>query len=233
MALGPSYNAVAAIPLTTSTASHSAAAAALASSLASKASSGSGFSPSQRQQQQQHDNDAQESLTKTPQRYLWWNIGTTCAAIACIVSAAVAMYVEQTVMVYVAFCFPIFTGSLLLLQKIRLGGISPLWMLRNTMNQVQGDVQRLHNVQHVFSKEISRLEAEQEDLQDVEQQLEDTVKQRGGDMREMKRLVREHGRIQRQMKVCFNVLDQLSTFIHDEARECWYSHPLNALLPVY
>ncbi|KAL7556029.1 hypothetical protein ACA910_017356 [Epithemia clementina (nom. ined.)] len=124
----------------------------------------------------------------------------TCTAMASIVSALVAMYFVQTWITYVAFSIPLFTSSLLLIQQCRLRGVSPLWLLRQTIHKVQQEVHRLQNANQVFRQEVARLETQHRELQHMEQRLEQSVKRKGGDMREMKRLIHEYGTIQRKMK---------------------------------
>ena len=131
-----------------------------------------------------------------------WSMVTIGVALASMGSAAMAMYLEQSFIVYIAFGIPLLIAApTVLIQTWRLQGLSPLWLRRNAIRSVQYQLHRINAVHQMFQTEVTRLKAEQEDLQDVEQQLEQVVRGKGGDMREMKRLIRDHGRIQQQMKV--------------------------------
>ncbi|KAL7571079.1 hypothetical protein ACA910_003791 [Epithemia clementina (nom. ined.)] len=190
------------IQAASSAASHKSSAstaAALASSLATKASFGAGgaaasLTPDDVELGSTHHN------RRRRRRNACWNVTMTCTAMASIVSALVAMYFVQTWITYVAFSIPLFTSSLLLIQQCRLRGVSPLWLLRQTIHKVQQEVHRLQNANQVFRQEVARLETQHRELQHMEQRLEQSVKRKGGDMREMKRLIHEYGTIQRKMK---------------------------------
>lgn len=77
--------------------------------------------------------------------------------------------------------------------------INRLPTLRGQMNLCREHISRLAQQNVRFSKENDRLEAEKNRLQEIESQLAQTVEISGGNVMELKRLVKENGDIQKQM----------------------------------
>lgn len=113
-----------------------------------------------------------------------------------VVFALAAMAMEGSIVCYMAFVLPLALAPYVIVQRRY---INKLPTLRGQISLCREHASRLAQQNLRFSKENDRMEAEMNRLQAIEQQLEATVLESGGSVEELLRLLKENGKIQKQM----------------------------------
>lgn len=112
--------------------------------------------------------------------------------------ALFAMWLEASVIVYLAFAFPLLTGPYVVHQRRKLNKLPRLCFV---LNQVRNQVNRLMVQNCKLHVENNRLSEQVVRLNDAERTLNQFAKQSGSDVQTICDLVKENAETQREMKV--------------------------------
>jgi len=123
----------------------------------------------------------------------------------------IAMWVEASVVAYLAFAFPLLTGPYVVHQRRKLNKLPRLCFV---LNQVRNQVNRLMVQNCKLHVENNRLAEQITRLNEAERTLNQFAKQSGSDVQTICDLVQENAETQREMKVsCLCLLTYYCCFV--------------------
>lgn len=114
------------------------------------------------------------------------------------VTALAVMVMEASVICYLAFGIPLVVAPWAVVQR-RLLNKAPT--LRGQIAVCKEQAARLAQLNLHFGKENDRLGRQVQRFQQMQTQLNETVQRQGGDVQQVRALIKEHGKIQKQMAV--------------------------------
>ena len=119
-------------------------------------------------------------------------------AVAAIIFALGAIFVEYSAVCFVAFFFPLVTGPAIIVQR---GKLNKLPKLRQVINLMRHEANRLLDQNVRFAESNNKLEVELARLKQIEFQLYQKCQASGSSLEEMRGLIQENGMYLREMKV--------------------------------
>jgi len=114
-----------------------------------------------------------------------------------LLAAIAAMYIEASMICYIAFAFPLIMAPYSVHQRRKLNKLPTLVA---EINRVRIQVNRFALQNQRLTYENSRLERERLRLCQVETDLELTCAKTGANINQLRRLIHQNGTIQRKMK---------------------------------
>jgi hypothetical protein len=140
----------------------------------------------------------EEQLKLEKKRQKKYTVAICVIALSAFFVSLVAMWIEASIVVYLAFLFPICTGPYVVHQRRKLNKMPTL---RHVMNLIRNQVNTLSHLNRQLHAENIRLSNQVARLNEAEAKLETVAKQAGSDVDRICRLVKENAETQRQMKV--------------------------------
>lgn len=131
-------------------------------------------------------------------------LSVAMASIGCLamLTGLAAMYIEESVIVSIAFLFPILIAPYSFYQRYRLNRMPSLV---DEINKARSQANTLAELRIRLSQETDRLAVQVGRLPAAEKNLQEAVQETGGDVNEFQRLVRENGETTRKIKVCHDI----------------------------
>ena len=120
-----------------------------------------------------------------------------------VVTALAAMVIHASFICYLAFCLPLILAPWSIIQR---RWINKAPTIRGQVQLCRENVARLTACNLDFAKENERLTRETQRLQRIQTQLAETVQKQGGNLHDLRALIKENGEIQRQIKVCVKMI---------------------------
>lgn len=154
--------------------------------------------------QQQARNLAQQRIDSEAAMYRekrWQKKVTIVVAIVALSAffcGILAMWLEASLVAYLAFAFPVVTGPYVVHQRRKLNKLPRLCYV---LNQVRGEVNRLMLANDKLHAENNRLAGQLQRLNEAERTLSQFAQQSGSDVRTICDLARENAATLREMKV--------------------------------
>lgn len=147
-----------------------------------------------------------------------WTYASSAFAGLSMSTALVAMYIEASMIAYLAFIFPLVLAPLAISQRRR---INKLPTLKQEMNHIRVLVNDFAIENDILKRENSKLEQQVNKLHEVEESFDRMVQQSGGDVQKFRGLALENGEIQREMKRVqeTKIMQQLLTAVLQSDRD--------------
>jgi hypothetical protein len=154
--------------------------------------------------------EAQLKLEKKRQKK--YTVAICVVSLSAFFVGLAAIWIEASIVVYLAFLFPLFTGPYVVHQRRKLNKMPTL---RHVMNLIRNQANKLSYLNQQLHAESIRLTNQVARLSQAEAKLESVAKQAGSDVDRICRLVRENAETQRQMKVRYCIfVDYRSGYLH-------------------
>jgi len=146
--------------------------------------------------------NTEAALRREKKRQKKYTIAIAVTALSAFFLAIAAMWVEASVVAYLAFVFPLFVGPYVIRQRRKL---NKLPTLRFVMNQLRGQVNLLMVQNSKLHQENNRLQTQVTRLGEAERSLAEVAAQSGSNVQAVCDLVRENAETLRDMKVGLGV----------------------------
>ena len=143
------------------------------------------------------DMTVEQGKALTRQQRRWTRI-VVSTAVACFGMALASMALHASAVIVFCFCIPVVTAPYVIYQRKM---INRLPTMVHVINQTRHQVNRLTKQNGIFQRENDRLTNEVAELKQVEYKFHKVCESMGTNATELRGLVDENGKIQKEMKV--------------------------------